>query len=216
MPQGMRYDHVIWDWNGTLFDDTRLCVEVMRAMLSDRDLGSFDEDRYRRLFTFPVRDYYKRLGFDFERESFEKLAVEFIDGYMHGWRNCSLRSDALSVSDALRERGLTQSILSAAEQTLLTDAATHFGLTERMTALIGIDDHHAVGKLDQGLAFLAELQVPVDRVLFVGDTVHDHEVALAMGVDSALVEGGHATRAKLEATGVAVLPSLSALLDWLE
>ena len=124
--------------------------------------------------------------------------------------SCNIK--ILPVSDALRHRGVTQSILSASEQGLLDEATTHFGLTDRMTALVGIDDHHAVSKLDHGLTFLDELHVPVDRVLFIGDTVHDHEVATAMGVDSALVEGGHARRSTLEATGAPVYPSLTALL----
>jgi phosphoglycolate phosphatase len=208
----MGYDHIIWDWNGTLFDDTDLCIVVMRAMLHKRDLGPFDVDRYHDLFDFPVRDYYQRLGFDFDSEPFEDLAIEFIDGYTNGWRDYSLRTDALSVSDALHDRGVTQSILSASEQGLLDETATHFGLTDRMTALVGIDDHHAVSKLAHGIAFLDELHVPLHCVLFIGDTVHDHEVATAMGVDSALVEGGHARRSTLEATGAPVYPSLTALL----
>lgn len=208
----MRYDHIIWDWNGTLFDDTDLCVGLMSAMLAKRDLGPFDVTRYHDLFGFPVRDYYERVGFDFTREPFEDLAIEFIDGYTASWRNHSLRTDALSVSDALRERGVTQSILSASEQNLLNETAAHFNLTNRMTALVGIDDHHAVSKLEHGLAFLDELHVPVDRVLFIGDTTHDHEVATAMGVHTALVEGGHSSRSKLEATGAPVYPTLTSLL----
>ncbi len=90
----MRYDHVIWDWNGTLFDDVELVVDIMRGMLARRDLGEFDVERYRELFTFPVRDYYARVGFDFEREPFEELAVEFIDAYVSRWRDYSLRPDA--------------------------------------------------------------------------------------------------------------------------
>ena len=208
----MRYDHVIWDWNGTLFDDVELVVDIMRGMLARRDLGEFDVERYRELFTFPVRDYYARVGFDFEREPFEELAVEFIDAYVSRWRDYSFRPDAWSVSDALHERGVSQSILSAAEQGLLDDSTSHFGLTDRMTALVGIDDHHAVTKLDHGLAFLHRLHVPVDRVLFIGDTEHDHEVATAMGVDCALVEHGHARRDRLEATGAPTFASLTALL----
>jgi len=212
----MRYDHVIWDWNGTLFDDTELCVDIMAGMLAKRDLGAFDVPRYHDVFGFPIRDYYQRLGFDFDAEPFEDLAIEFIDTYMARWRAYQLRSDALPVSDELHARGITQSILSAAEQNLLDDCAQHFELAPRMTAVVGIDDHHAHSKLEHGLAFLQHLHVPVDRVLFIGDTVHDHEVATAMGVDSALLEGGHAPRAKLEATGAPVYPTLTALLDAFE
>ena len=207
---------MIWDWNGTLFDDPSLCVDIMSGMLRKRNLASLDEDRYRQLFTFPVRDYYTRLGFDLEREAFSDLSVEFHHGFLERWRERPLRFDARHVSDALHQRGVTQSVLSAAEQRLLDDCANYFGLTERMTDLVGIDDYEAVSKLDQGLAFLERLRVPIERVLFVGDTVHDHEVASAMGADCALVEGGHATRAKLVSTGTPVFGSLTAMLKSLD
>ena len=60
----MRYKHIIWDWNGTLLDDTWLCVEGINQALIKRNLTPISEDRYREVFTFPVRDYYKKLGFD--------------------------------------------------------------------------------------------------------------------------------------------------------
>ncbi len=208
----MRYDHIIWDWNGTLLDDAEFCVEVMGRMLDRRGLGPLDVARYHRLFGFPVRSYYERLGFDFEREPFELLADEFMSGYLAGWRARSLRPDALRVSDALGGLGLTQSILSAAEQGLLCEGAAHFGLSERMTGVVGIDDHHASGKIEQGISFLATLDVPPGRVLMVGDTVHDHEVAGTLGIDCALLEGGHAPRSRLLGTGAPVYPSLANLL----
>ncbi|MDH5646585.1 MAG: hypothetical protein OEZ01_11285, partial [Candidatus Heimdallarchaeota archaeon] len=31
-----RYEHIIWDWNGTLLDDAWLCVEIMNSMLAKR------------------------------------------------------------------------------------------------------------------------------------------------------------------------------------
>jgi len=50
-------------------------------------------------------------------------------------------------------------------------------------------------------------------VLFVGDTVHDHEVARAIGADCVLIPGGHHPRTKLEKTGVPVLEDLYQVPD---
>ena len=209
----VHYLHVIWDWNGTLFDDTSLCVQVMRGMLRRRGLGDLDEDRYRQIFTFPVRAYYERLGFDLDAEEFSDLAIEFHDGYLPRWRKRPLRTGALKISDALRDAGVSQSILSAAEQEMLNDCARHFALDSRMTAVIGTDDYHGHTKEDRGMAYLDELHVPPDRALFVGDTVHDYEVATAMGVDCVLMAGGHATRERLESTGAHVVDSPTGVLD---
>ena len=212
----MRYDHVIWDWNGTLFDDIALVVDVANLMLERRALPTIDYARYREIFGFPVRGYYERVGFDLEREPFELLAAEFIDEYRARWRDHRLRDDALPVTDALTARGLTQSVLSASEQRLLEAMTAHFSVDRRMSALVGIDDHHAAGKLDHGRAHIEALPTPRGRVLVVGDTEHDHEVATAMGVDCVLIEDGHAPRERLMATGVPTVPSLTALLDVLE
>ena len=60
----MRYKHIIWDWNGTLLDDTRLCVEVLNELLLRRGKSAITEDDYRQNFNFPVINFYKYLGFD--------------------------------------------------------------------------------------------------------------------------------------------------------
>jgi phosphoglycolate phosphatase len=72
------YRHIIWDWNGTLLDDKWLCIESINLVLKARDLQPIDEERYSRIFRFPVKDYYKEVGFDFSTEPFERPAMEFI------------------------------------------------------------------------------------------------------------------------------------------
>ena len=67
----MKYKHIIWDWNGTLIDDAWLCVEILNNILEKRGLNAITIDDYREHFTFPVRDYYVKLGFDFSVEPFE-------------------------------------------------------------------------------------------------------------------------------------------------
>ena len=65
----MKYQHIIWDWNGTLLNDAWLFVDIMNGVLSNRKLPLITVDDYRKLFCFPVKDYYKKLGFDLENES---------------------------------------------------------------------------------------------------------------------------------------------------
>ena len=38
----VQYEHIIWDWNGTLLDDLDVCVDVMNGLLTDcvSDSGS--------------------------------------------------------------------------------------------------------------------------------------------------------------------------------
>ena len=212
----MRYDHVIWDWNGTLFDDVDLVVEIADLMLVRRSLPGIDRRRYLEIFGFPVRGYYERVGFDLEQESFEKLSLEFIVEYQKRWCDHQLRSEAYRVIDWLEKRGVTQSVLSASEQVMLETVTAYFRIADRMTALIGTENHHAVSKLEQGLAHIQNLSMPRSRILLVGDTEHDYEVADAIGIDCALVTEGHAPRERLEATGMSTFDSLTKLVASLE
>ena len=66
-----KYSHIIWDWNGTLLNDAWLCVEVMNGMLAKRNLPIRTLNQYMDIFDFPVKDYYVKLGYNFEKEPFE-------------------------------------------------------------------------------------------------------------------------------------------------
>ena len=53
----------------------------MNRMLVQNHLAKISINQYRDLFSFPVKNYYEKLGFDFEHESFEKAGNEFINEY---------------------------------------------------------------------------------------------------------------------------------------
>ena len=95
----MEYRHIIWDWNGTLLDDVWLGVASVNVLLERRGQPTLTIESYRRHFDFPVRDYYERVGFDFETEPFEEAAVEFIAEYEARRAECRLHDDA---EDTLR------------------------------------------------------------------------------------------------------------------
>ena len=72
-------DTVVWDWNGTLLDDLSVSFEATNRLLRANGLQPLaDLDRYRSVFSFPVIDYYRRIGLGPERFSFDKLAQQVL------------------------------------------------------------------------------------------------------------------------------------------
>ena len=205
------HKHILWDWNGTLFDDAHLCVEVMNRSLGKRNLPLLTAKRYQDIFVFPVVDYYRRAGFDFSRESFETAGTEFIVEYEKRKFECGLQPGAREILDRIRDAGLTQSVLSAYQQNTLEEVVRHFGLERYFVRLVGLQDHYAGGKIDHGRRWIREAGHRPSEVLFIGDTIHDFEVAQAMGADCVLVHGGHNSMERLKSCGVPVLNSLSEL-----
>lgn len=207
--------HVIWDWNGTLLDDAWLCVEVMNALLSEHGLPPMDEARYQAIFRFPVVDYYRELGFDFERTPFEQVGTAFIHGYQARQHECELQDGAHDVFEALKAKGISMSVLSASQQSRLEAQAKHLGVTGKFVKLVGLDHHYADGKLELGRQWLAELGHAPSDVLLIGDTDHDLHVAQTLGMQCLVVPSGHQSAERLEQAGARIVASLKEIASLL-
>jgi phosphoglycolate phosphatase len=207
------YAVILWDWNGTLLDDGSFGIGIINAMLERRGYLPRSRDEHGQLFDFPVRLYYERLGFDFEKEPFEVVSQEFVDQYLAGARGCPLRVGARETLACLREAGYRQSVLSASRQDYLEGFIAHFGLGEFFEELLGIDSVHAPGKVARGREWIRESGLDPARVLLIGDTMHDAQVAREMGIDCWLLEDGHHPRARLEQTGCPCLKDLAAVRE---
>ncbi len=201
--------HILWDWNGTLFDDAWLCRQILNELLSARAKPTVDHERYQEVFGFPVKDYYRKVGFDFSAEPFEKPAREFIARYEARRLECSMRREARDVLESICEAGIKQSVLSAYEQSALEQIVEHFGVTEFFSCIRGLDNPYAAGKIDLGRQMILDLDLDPSSLVLVGDTTHDFEVARELGMGCVLVPGGHHSRARLESCGATVVESLA-------
>ena len=205
-------EHVIWDWNGTLLDDASLCLSLVNELLRECSLPPLSRDRYRDVFGFPIRDYYREIGFDLVAPTFEELSERFMNRYDARVQGCRLRPQARETLERLSREGLGQSVLSALKHRRLKDAVGRFGIGDLLTETVGIEDDLGDGKLAQGRALLERMEADAEQILFVGDTLHDLEVASHLKVQCVLIDGGHQTPERLEAAGGRVYPSLAEAL----
>jgi len=205
------YRHILWDWNGTLINDVPQCVSVLNEMRRRRGMAPISLEKYRRLLTFPVRRFYEQLGFDFASEAYERVADEYIAGYDKHWPLCPLQPGARDAVSLIAKARIGQSVLSAYQQQRLEEAVRYFGLSEFFDRLVGLDDHYAHGKQESGRDTMRQLGLAGHEVLFIGDTMHDWEVAQAIGADCVLFSCGHQDKERLESCGVTVVDSLGDL-----
>ena len=206
-----KYRHLIWDWNGTLLDDAWLCREIMNQQLHRRGLPVLSAERYEEIFDFPVEKYYRAVGFDWSRESFQEAGTEFIVEYERRKQECTLQPGGKALLADLAAGGWSQAVLSAYSHHTLEEFLGHFGVRQHFRSVAGSRDHYAAGKVGHGLKMLEELHVSPRETLLIGDTTHDAEVARAMGIDCVLVPCGHNSRTRLAGCGVPVVENLGAL-----
>ena len=200
---------IIWDWNGTLLNDTAVSIESMNRMLARRGMSLLDEFHYKRIFRFPVRDYYIDLGFDFSVEHYETLSVEFISNYRALQHNAGLHDGVQELLSLFRAKGITQVILWAMERLTLISDVTLRGIGDYFLTILGPEDHLAQGKTEIATNFLKTLNIAPKNILMIGDTVHDFEVSGLIGCECILVAQGHHPFEKLISTGTCVQKNLA-------
>lgn len=203
----MRTDRIIWDFNGTLYDDVSIEIRAMNRLLTRHGYPPIPSaERYREIFGFPIVDYYRRAGFDFSRHPYEQLAPEWVAEYGKLEPEAALRADALCAIDALADAGIAQTLVSATEEGMLRRQLETLGILECFDGILGNRNIHAVGKSELILAYKATR--PSERILMIGDTEHDFSCAEAAGFECILVSGGHRPKFALEACGCPVFDSL--------
>ncbi|MBL7106549.1 MAG: HAD hydrolase-like protein [Phycisphaerae bacterium] len=206
------YEHIIWDWNGTLLDDARLCVEIFNTLLTRRKMKTVSLVEYQEDFSFPVIEYYKKLGFDFDKESFDGVANEYIGLYNQRRFECKLNKGVLRVLEELKSRGLKQSILSAYHQKMLEETVDFYKLRKFFSEIVGLDDYYAHSKIDNGRKMLSGLRIAKSKIVLIGDTVHDYEVAEDMGISCILLCSGHCSAKRLQNCGVRVIDAIGDII----
>lgn len=204
------YTHIIWDFNGTILDDIQIGIDSINCLLRKRGISPIEStEHYRSLFGFPIIDYYKRLGFDFDSESYDDVAVEWVEQYNSRRRKATVHGDVKRLLDKFKEENIKQLIISATERNMLSEQIDELGLSKYFDEILGIDDIKATSKTHVAVEWREEH--PDAIPLFIGDTDHDMDTARAMGAECALVACGHQSYDYLNTLGCTVYRNMDDL-----
>lgn len=210
------FPYVVWDWNGTLLDDTDAAIGALNALLRRRGLPAVSRAWYLDRFAFPVRPFYAACGVDLAHEDWDALAQEYHDAYAALPKR--LNAEAVTALRRVRAAGAGQSILSALRQDLLDAAVDAAGIRRFFDFVCGVDSLDGASKLGAARTLFAKLpaDATVRGIVLVGDALHDKEVADALGARCVLcAQGGHSA-ARLRAaapTGETLLDALDLVRD---
>lgn len=188
----MKYDYLVLDFNGTIIDDVDLCLNILNHLLEERDYKKVSLEEYKHIFTFPIKKYYINAGFDLEKYSFTSISNEFISLYQKASLNCKLYEGINELIDKCNNNRIKVVLLSASQIDNLKEQTDHFGLSEKFEVILGTSTIEAASKVEIGKNYFKDKQDK--KILFVGDTTHDAEVASAIGADALLITHGHQAR----------------------
>lgn len=207
----MKYTDILWDFNGTILDDMEIGIESVNFLLTQRGKRPISGlEEYRRVFGFPIREYYSRIGFDFDEEPYDAVAPLWVAEYMKRMPKAKIFDDVISTSEAFRAAGLRQTVLSASKLDMLCEQLEFLCISDLFDGVFGLDNIEAESKIELAHRFIDGHPGAVS--LLIGDTTHDAQVACECGFDCVLVARGHQSREVLEKTGFVVVDTLSDVL----
>lgn len=203
---------VIWDFNGTILDDVDWAAESMNELLRRRQLPTITSATHRRLFQFPVSEYYRELGFDLTTDEHREISDEFHEVYQAGFQHCSLNPGITEALNLLGACGVDQFVLSAAEEEMVVSWIQQLGVQGHFKGVYGLADRLAVSKEQRCRDLIVDHGLDPSTTVFIGDTDHDVDVARAVGCRPLAVLRGHQDESRFDHSDCEVFSSFDELV----
>lgn len=182
---------LIWDWNGTLLDDVEYSVQTINQILKKHNLNTISVQKYREKFCFPVKNYYKKIGFNFNITPFEEVGMEFINLYNKNLSQCKLQNQAITTFKKLKESKISQIIISARFNDALQKDIDYYDIKQYFDLVLGINNNYASSKEYLFEKFIKSTKYKNSDITLVGDTIHDCEIAKKFKINFLLFKKGH-------------------------
>ena len=211
-----RFDLIAFDWDGTLFDSTAIIVRCIQAAV--RDLGGTvptdKEAAY--VIGMGLMQALAHAAPDVPPEKYTELGNRYRFHYIQHQDDLSLFDGVLPLLNDLRERGHLLAVATGKSRRGL-DEALH------TVQLKGVFDGSRTADQTAGKPhplmlqeLMAEFDVAPERLLMIGDTTHDLQMAVNAGCASVGVSyGAHEPDAFHALQPLAVAHSVRELHDWL-
>lgn len=209
-----KYDCVVWDWNGTIVDDVNASLLSVNDMLIKRNLPLITLEQYHQYLDTPIYKFYEHI-FDLNEVTFDIIQTEFNSGYNKHISDNPLNDGAISVMKRLKESNIKQVIVSSSNQSIVQNGAEKLGVAEYMDYISGSSDNFVGSKVERAINVISKITTDYSKVVVIGDTLHDCELATEIGADCILLSTGHQSKADLLTTGKLVIDNLSVLNQYL-
>jgi phosphoglycolate phosphatase-like HAD superfamily hydrolase len=210
VPGQVRIDHIVWDWNGTLFDDGDALVEATIDAFAATGLSPVTRERYQDHFVRPIPDFYDRLA----GRTLSAAEQAALDGQFQRSYARHIASAALA---AWQQAGGSQSLLSMYPPEKLLALVGRWSIARYFGRIDGLDDRESPRKEPHLRRHLAELGASTARVLLVGDSIDDVHAARACGTPCVLYypdDRALLSRARVRDLVVPVVGSLYGAVTW--
>ena len=212
----LRFDLIAFDWDGTLYDSTRLIVRCIQAAVIDVGGAKPSENDAAWVIGLGLAEALARAAPDVPKEKYAELGARYRYHYLQHQDDLVLFDGVLQMIDALRARGHKLAVATGKSRRGLNEALKSMALRDRFDASRTADETFGKPHPRMLLELMEELDISAERTLMIGDTTHDLQLALNAGCASVGVSyGAHEPESFDELKPLFVAHSVASLEAWL-
>lgn len=212
----MKYELVVFDWDGTLLDSAAAIVHAIQASAADLGLAPPDEWRARHVIGLGLVDALAHAVPDLTPDRYGEMVARYRHHYLSSDHELSLFAGIPDLLDELLGRGHILAVATGKSRVGLERALDHSGLRPRFMASRCADECHSKPHPQMLEELLEEFAVAPEVALMIGDTTHDLLMARNAGVDAlAVTYGAHARPQLLDCTPQACVDTVAEMAEWL-
>ncbi|MDY0029593.1 MAG: HAD hydrolase-like protein [Pseudobdellovibrionaceae bacterium] len=207
MSTKLTYKFGIFDWNGTLIDDSYANLAGSNATLRLAGVSELTMETYRDTMDFPLIHFYNRNGVDTDTylANVGPFGEAFFIEYQERSKTALLREGAMETLDLLLDNGLTMMVLSNHIQGHLEEQMATLHIHHKFKHISGntaFDKSQItkMNKLDRLKRIMEEHDYRPEESFIIGDSLEEPEIARSLGMTSISVTWGCFSRKRLEAS----------------
>jgi phosphoglycolate phosphatase len=211
-----RFDLIVFDWDGTLFDSTMLIVRCIQAACRDIAVAVPSDADAAYVIGLGLHDALQHAVPGLPPARYPELGKRYRHHYLANQDELVLFPGTLAMLQALKARQHLLAVATGKNRRGLDDALSHAQLQGMFDATRTADE--TAGKPHPLMLqeLMAELDAAPQRTLMIGDTTHDLQLARNAGTPRVAVSyGAHEHEAFAEHEPLFVAHSTQALHDWL-
>jgi phosphoglycolate phosphatase len=212
----VRFDLVVFDWDGTLFDSTALIVRCIQHACEDVGAPRPSDAQAAYVIGLGLTDALRYVAPDLPPERYPALGARYRHHYVASQHELSLFPGTLAMLHDLKAREHRIAVATGKGRRGLDDALSHSQLHGLFDSTRTADETASKPDPRMLVELMEEIGVAPERTLMIGDTTHDLQLARNAGTASVAVSfGAHEHESFAAFAPLHVAHSTRELHDWL-
>lgn len=213
----MKYDLVVFDWDGTLLDSAGAIVKAIQASCRDLGLTVPSDTQARHVIGLGLEDAMRHAVPDLPAARTKDMVERYRFHYLSGDHELALFDGIPQLLRDLKAAGHLLAVATGKSRLGLNRALEHSGLGPLFLSSRCADECHSKPHPQMLDELMDEFGVNADSTLMIGDTSHDLLMASNAGVAGlAVTYGAHPHEHLLEHNPLACVHTVKELDHWLK